>query len=243
MSMNDSENVLTPDIMSTGVGGENHELSMSDSHDVPKDLMDFNLLTSKEDDCCIQKITILIDEYDRSTDVRKDKYASADVRVDKYNLPSNGTFLGKSTTAITGVDKEFIRNANKCNDEISRTKVILPYKLEDGPEDNVSYGKKPPDLIDRGGYNNSENQSEDDDDNSLGKNDTDIDEEELTTVLHGEDFGTTVSQIMKTTMIHDAYPLDETVRGINDIRWSETAGTYKMVNHYINVKYNRSDEW
>ena len=83
--------------------------------------------------------------------MRKDKYASADVRVDKYNLPSNRTPLRKSTTTITGVDEEFIRNTNKCNDEISRTKVILPYKLEDGPEDNVSYGKKPPDLIDRGG--------------------------------------------------------------------------------------------
>ena len=157
------------------------------------------------------------------------------MRVDKYNVPSDRTFLGKSyMTVIIGVEEEFIRSANKYNDEISRTKVILPYKLEDGPENNVSYGKKPPDLIDRGGYKNSDNQSEDD---------GDIDEEELTTVLHGEDFGTTVSQIMKTTMIHDAYPLDETVGGINDIRWSETAGAYKMVNRDIKVKYNRSDEW
>ena len=55
------------------------------------------------------------------------------------------------SNAITGVEKEFIRNANRCNDEISRPKVILPYKLKDGPEDDVLYGKKPPDLIDLGG--------------------------------------------------------------------------------------------
>ena len=49
LSMSDSENLLTPDIMRTGVGGENHEISMSDSHDVPNNLiikepMEFNQL-------------------------------------------------------------------------------------------------------------------------------------------------------------------------------------------------------
>ena len=43
-------------------------------------------------------------------------------------------------------------------------------------------------------------------------------------------------------MIHDAYPLDETFGGINDIRWSETSGAYKMANHNIKAKYNRLDE-
>ena len=41
ISMNDSENVFTPDIVSTGVGGEN-QIRMIDSHDLPKDLMDSN---------------------------------------------------------------------------------------------------------------------------------------------------------------------------------------------------------
>ena len=89
--MNDSENVFTPDIVNTGVGGEN-QIRMIDSHDLPR-------LTSKRDDCCV-----LIDEYNTSADVRIDKYDSADVRVYKYDLPSNGT----SPTATTGVEEERI---------------------------------------------------------------------------------------------------------------------------------------
>ena len=97
--------LLTPDIISTGVGCENHEISISDSDEVPQNLIieepiDEHQLTSEEDDCCVQNVTILIDKYDRSADVRIDKYDSADVRVDKYNLPLDGTSL----TAITGVD-------------------------------------------------------------------------------------------------------------------------------------------
>ena len=53
--------------------------------------------------------------------------------------------------------------------------------------------KKPQDLINRGGYDSSENESENDDDNLLGKSDEDIDEEELAEVLDGEDCGITVS--------------------------------------------------
>ena len=83
-------------------------------------------------------------------------------------------------------------------------------------EDTTTEDEKPPELIDRGGYNNSDNESEDDDDNLLGKTDEDIDEEELNAVLDSEDFGITVSQIMKTIMLKyiilgDAYSHDETV--------------------------------
>ena len=114
-------------------------------------------------------------------------------------------------------------------------------------KDDTTDDEKHPDLIDRGGSGNSDNESEDDDDNLLGKTDEDIDEEELAEVLDGEDFGITVSQIIKTTMIKynmlgDAYSHDETVWGINDIRWSETAGDYKMVKCDMNAKYNRSNE-
>ena len=36
---------------------------------------------------------------------------------------------------------------------------------------------------------------------------------------------------------------DDMVWGINDIRRSETSGEYNMIQHNMNVKYNRSDEW
>lgn len=114
-----------------------------------------------------------IDKYE-SAGVRIDKYEGVYMRVNKYN----GTLLGKLyTTAITGVEEkrkkstdEFIRDANmcptsntlsriKCSDGISRYKIILPYELEHEPEDNTTDDEKSPDLIDRGGYNNSDNQS------------------------------------------------------------------------------------
>ena len=81
----------------------------------------------------------------------------------------------------------------------------------------------------------------------MGKPYEDIDERDLAEVLDSADFGITVSQIIKTTIVKynvlgDAYSHDETVWGINDIHWSETAGAYKMVNR-DKVKYNRSDEW
>ena len=60
-------NVLTPDIVNTGVGGKN-QIRMIDSHDLSR-------LTSKRDYCCVR-----IDEYNTSADVRIDKYDSADVR-------------------------------------------------------------------------------------------------------------------------------------------------------------------
>ena len=60
ISMNDYNNVFTPNIVNTGVGGEN-QIRVIDSHDLPR-------LTSKRDDCCV-----LIDEYNTSTDVRIDK--------------------------------------------------------------------------------------------------------------------------------------------------------------------------
>ena len=141
---------------------------------------------------------------------------------------------------------------------------MLPDELEDNrsydPDDDTmdaekdyslysnSDEEKPPDLIDRWWYYNSDNESEDDDDNLLGKPDEDIDEEDLAEVLDSEDFGITVSQIIKTTMIKynvlgDAYSHDETVWGINDIRWFETVGNYKMVKRDMNAKYNQSNEW
>ena len=75
----------------------------------------------------------------------------------------------------------------------------------------------------------------------------DIDEEDLAEVLDSEDFGITVSQILKTTMIKynvlgDAYSHDETVWGINDICWFETVGNYKMVKLDMNATYNQSNE-
>ena len=114
----------------------------------------------------------------------------------------------------------------------------MKYRLYGNSDD-----EKPPDLIDRGGYGNSDNESEDDDDNLLDNTDGDIDEEELAEVLDGEEFVITVSRIIKTTMIKykmlgDAYSHDETAWGINYIRWSETAGDYKMVKRDMNAKYN-----
>ena len=62
--------------------------------------------------------TVEADEINKtSADVLIDKYDSAVVRVDKYNVTSNGTSLGKLyTTVITGVDDEFIRDVNKCSE-------------------------------------------------------------------------------------------------------------------------------
>ena len=51
----------------------------------------------------------------------------------------------------------------------------------------------------------------------MDKNDEGIDEEELTVILGAW--------------------------GINDIRWSETAGAFKIAKRDINTKYNPSDEW
>ena len=70
--------MFTPDIVSTGVGGEN-QIRMIYSRDLPR-------LTSKRDDCCV-----LIDEYNTSADVHIYTYDSADVHVYKYNIPLNGT--------------------------------------------------------------------------------------------------------------------------------------------------------
>ena len=127
VSMDDSENVFTPDIVSTGVGGEN-QIRMVDSHDLPR-------LTSKRDDCCV-----LIDAYNTSADVRIDKYDSADVRVYKYDLPSNGT----SPTTTAGVEEEII--------------LLTTTTGVEEESKNVSNGKTPPALIDRGKH--SDNQSE-----------------------------------------------------------------------------------
>ena len=78
------------------MGGEN-QIIMIDSHDLPKDLIYSNRLTSKRDNCCVERVNILIDEYDTSADVRIGKYDSAYVRVDKYNLPSNRISLTVTT--------------------------------------------------------------------------------------------------------------------------------------------------
>ena len=42
-----------------------------------------------------------------------------------------------------------------------KQEVTLPYELEDDPEDNTTDDEKPPYLIDHGGYDNSDNQSDD----------------------------------------------------------------------------------
>ena len=59
--------LLTPVVMSTGVGDENREISISDSDDVPNFLImeeptDENQLTSEEDDCCVPQVSILTDK-------------------------------------------------------------------------------------------------------------------------------------------------------------------------------------
>ena len=85
--------------------------------------------------------------------------------------------------------------------ELQDDKVMLPDELEDNrdydPDDDTmdaekDYGlysnsddEKPLELIDCGGYDDSENKSEGNDDNLLGKTDEDIDEEELAEVLDG----------------------------------------------------------
>ena len=131
--------------------------------------------------------------------------------------------------------------------------ILLPDELEDeeyimdqisGIEDESDYDSDDdtPNVENDYGLYNA------DDEDLLGKADEDIDEKELAEVLDGEDLEITVSQIVNTTMIKynmlgDAYSHDETVCGMNDIRWSKTAGDYMMMQRKMNAKYNRSDEW
>ena len=49
--------------------------------------------------------------------------------------------------------------------------------------------------------------------------------------------------MIKYNMLGDAYYHDEMVCGMNDIRWSKTAGDYTIMQRKMIAKYNQSDEW
>ena len=130
--------------------------------------------------------------------------------------------------------------------------ILLPDELEDveyvmyqisGIEGESDYGSDddtPNVKNDYGLYNA-------DDEDLLSRADEYIHKKKLAEVLDGEDLEITDLQIVNITMITYnilgyAYSHDETVCGMNDIRWSKAAEDYMVMQQKMNAKYKRSDE-